>query len=287
MRVVKKSLAVLLAAVIALSAVTIGYAEKSVNEGTEIRMIESYGTTHLLVFSNVYIASFETVNVYQRDESDEKTLILSLSARDNCNIYSDEPQETFKLTIPGTGIFVAQGKYTLELIAKETPPEGVKKENDFSIDFEYENIINPEIEKKVINYTVEKGKKTELSEIISLPEGYLSIYYISENRENAYVSFVEIEGSSITGTARGNTVLIVKDRLSDEIIAKINLKVIPEKPDNFFELLGSTFGIMGSDAFRALITVGETATVGIAGLFYSLLFPVIGILSFFGAILGF
>ena len=293
MRVVKKSFAILLAMIIAVSAFNISYAENIAEEGTkektEIRMGEYLGITYLIVFSDVYIASFETINICQRDnESNEITLITSVSVEDNCYTYSDEPKEIFSIRIPQGKIFVPQGKYTLELIAKETTPEGIKKENNLSIDFEYEDIINPEIYSLTIDLKLKEGEETDIFDIISLPEDYLSVYSISETRiVSPYDSYVEINGSTIKGTARGKTLVVVEDRFSGQTIAEINLKIQPETPDNFFDLIGSTFEIIGSDSLDAFSSLFEISVGGITGLFYSVVaLPVLTVVAAFGSIFG-
>lgn len=295
MRVVKNTAAVLLAMLIAVSSFIIGYAENNEieepeeKENIEIRLCEEYANeTILTVFSDIYINAYETVTLYQRDENNEKTLVKSIPCEGYCYTHYKAPETTFAITLPAGGIFVSQGRYTLEFTAKETPPEGCEKEKDFSFDFCYEDIVNPEYENTNIDFTIEVGQKADISEILALPENYLIAYNVYENREDDFFDeqIIEFDQNSFTGISRGNTLLVVEDVYSADIVAFINIRVVPETPDNFLGLIGSTMGIIGTDTLKSFIQLGSYGGVGLGGLFYTLLFPIIAILSFFGALLG-
>lgn len=296
MRVVKNTAAFLMAVLIAVSSFVTGYAESGTDEGTEekeqtkIRINEQYSDcTDLVVFSDFNIFDFETVNFYQRNESNEKTLISTVSVAEHCSKRFDAPDNVFSLRLVGKNPFESQGQYTFEFIAKETPPEGGEKENDISVDFTYEDIINPEIKNEIIDYTMEVGQKADISEIIDLPEDYLCVYTLGENKPETFFDeqIIQIENTSIKGVSRGETVLIIKEVFSGDTIVQVNIRVIPETPDNFLELIGSTLGIVGFDTLKSLISTGSYGALGLGGLFYSLLFPIVALLSFFGAIIGF
>lgn len=295
MKIIKKLSAFLLAMIFAVSGMILGYAENNAteepeeNQSTQIRICQVYhDQIRIAAYFELEFRAYETINLYQRDENNNKTLLISLPCEKHCYTSYISDENNFGFSIPDANIFADQGSYTFEFVAMETPPEGYNKQSDVIIDFDYEDIVNPEIESKDIDYTLNIGQSADIMEIIGLPEDYLGVYLITVNNNEGLFDeqFIEKDGNIVTGISRGDVTVIVEDVYSGINIAQINLRVIPEVPDNFLGLIGSTFGIIGEDIFKSLSSVGIFGSVGILGLGYTILFPFVALFSIIGSLFG-
>lgn len=287
-RVVKRVIAALLAAIIAISAGIIGFAEN--NEEIEVRYKDSDFGEYLCIYCEKKADSFETVNIYQRNENNEKTLLESLGDTHRFYSVNDGKRTYLVIEIDGDILFADKGSYTVEFIAKETPSENCPKEADFSVDFDFSETSEPETEYIDIDITVEVGEEIDLIDYYTLPEDYLgSVYhqyrynYIDDKYPDKIVSITD--KTKLKAIREGSDYIYIEDKFSREEIGKISIKVVPQKAENLGELFKQTFQTLFSGAANGIKNVFSAFGAGLTGAGLTVLFSgaavVYGFLSIF------
>lgn len=284
MRVVKKLTAILLAVITVFTVTVIGFAEEP-EEKIEVRIKDSDFGLNLCIYKDLELSAYETVNIYQRDEDGNKTLLESLNVFENCYICLYTLNNYIAIEFHSKNPFVDQGSYTVEFIAKEVPPEGVEKHENLIIDFDYADSIEPEFDYIEISTTHEKGKSLTLYDIYSPPEGYkgeLIFKYVDVFEPDNYpVDINEYFAWTLDGVKTGKAEVYIIDNESREILAKVKILVIDEEPNNFFDLIIRTFKAMGNGAVNTFRNIGASIAAGIFGVS----FPIVAILSAIGALI--
>lgn len=284
MRVVKKLTAVLLAVITAFTVSIIGFAEET-EEKIEVRIKDSDFGLNLCIYSELRLAAYETVNVYQRDEDGNKTLLESLNVFENCYVCLYTADRYVAIQFHSKNPFVDQGSYTVEFIAKEVPPEGVEKHENLIIDFDYSDSIEPEFNYIEFSKTLELGRSLNLYSIYLPPEGYMGeliFRYVNDYEPDDYpVDIDETFACSLDTVKTGKAEVYIFDKESYEVLAKVKIRVIDEEPNNFFDLIKRTFKEMGNGVVNTFKNIGVSIASGIFGIS----FPIVAILSVIGALI--
>ncbi len=268
MRVVKRGTAALLAVIIALSASIIGFAEET-NKNYTLIIKEDYRKYYVCVFGDARTPSFKRVDIFKNEEDGKKTLLKMFFAEDGQFVYNEvfNREGHMVVAIDSKDFFEADGSYTIEFYPADVVPEGQKKEDKISIDFNFADSVEPKYEIRELYTTLQVDRELDVNEFDCLPEGFMGEYrldYIDNPLgDEDKRKLVSTQDSKITALREGTACVYVTDKLTENKLCKIIVKVEPKQAENFFELIKFTFQAIGGGAADTLKGFGG-AFVGLA-----------------------
>lgn len=271
MRVVKRVAAAMIAVIIALSAIVIGFADET-EKNCDLVIKENSGAYYICVFCDAKSESFKRIDIIERNENGEKYLLKMIFGDEGHFSYNNvrDSEDHIIVVITDKELFEENGNYTIEFYPHDVTPEGCEKAEKISIDFEFAASIEPDYEIIEIHTELQVDRELDITAIGALPEGYKGKYYLDYEANHLgdedTRKYVSARDGKIKALRAGDALVTVKDSLTHKTLCRIDIKIEPKQAKNFLELIKFTFQAMGSGAFETLRTTGYIFAVALWGI---------------------